>query len=65
MHANNVYFWGGVAYTCVSWRRQGGLTGILEGTWSLQPRGWERDNGEHAASENILIRDKDVVVCCR
>jgi hypothetical protein len=44
------------------WRRRDGLTGILDGTSSLRPRGLARENGEKAAGEEILIRDRVVVV---
>jgi hypothetical protein len=31
-------------------------------TWSLQQRGWARDNDEQVAGEKILIRDRVVVL---
>jgi hypothetical protein len=38
MHANNnIYLWGVVESTRLSWKRRDGLTAILGGTWSLRP----------------------------
>jgi hypothetical protein len=38
------------------------LTSIVDGTYSLRPHGWARDNGEQAADEKILFRGRAVVV---
>jgi hypothetical protein len=62
MHASNVYLSEGFSYAHQRWQRQGCLTGILGGTSSLRSRRLARENGEQAAEEEILIRDRAVVV---
>jgi hypothetical protein len=44
------------------WRRRGGLIGILGGTTILRACGLARENNTQAAGEEILIRDRVVVV---